>query len=335
MHAGGRAALYLEEPPVTSDIRSDSGGGASALRVRGLVRRYGARAAVGGLDLDVKVGDLYGFLGPNGAGKTTAIRCILGLISKDAGDVEILGERHGWRQRRDVGAMVETPRFHEWLSGRANLEIACAYAGRGTKADVEEALERVGLRERAGERVKGYSLGMKQRLGIARALVGKPRLLVLDEPTNGLDPRGMREVRDLLKELVRRDALTVFVSSHLLAEVEAMCNRVGIIDKGQLTAEGRVADLMARAAGRRQVEVGVDDRVRAIDALSRIAGAELAGDGEDGRLLVTLHDIDAVALNRALVQAGVGVGALLPRTGSLEDVFLSVTSAEPGVEERA
>jgi ABC-2 type transport system ATP-binding protein len=307
----------------------------SALRVRGLARRYGSRAAVDNLDLDVRPGDLYGFLGPNGAGKTTAIRCILGLIRRDAGTVEILGNADPVTQRVGVGAMVETPRFHEWLSGRANLEVACAYAGRGTGAEIDRALERVGLAARKNDKVKGYSLGMKQRLGIARALVGEPRLLVLDEPTNGLDPRGMREVRDLLVELARRDKLTVFVSSHLLSEVEAMCNRVGIIDKGVLKAEGRMDELLAMAAGRKQVEVAVDDRANAVRALAGISGAEIVGDGADGRIRVALDTLDAAGLNRALVLAGVGVQELLPRTGSLEELFLSVTSAEPGVEERA
>ncbi|MDP2315155.1 MAG: ABC transporter ATP-binding protein [Pseudomonadota bacterium] len=307
----------------------------SALRVRGLARRYGSRAAVDNLDLDVRPGDLYGFLGPNGAGKTTAIRCILGLIRRDAGSVEIFGDADSVTQRTGVGAMVETPRFHEWLSGRANLEVAAAYAGRGDAAEIDRALDRVGLTARKGDKVKGYSLGMKQRLGIARALVGQPRLLVLDEPTNGLDPRGMREVRDLLVELARRDNLTVFVSSHLLSEVEAMCNRVGIIDKGVLKAEGRMDELLARASGRREVEIEVDDRANAVRALAGIPGAEIVADGADGRICVALEQMDAAGLNRALVLAGVGVGGLIPRTGSLEELFLSVTSAEPGVEERA
>jgi ABC-2 type transport system ATP-binding protein len=289
---------------------------------------------VKGLDLDVRPGDLYGFLGPNGAGKTTAIRCILGLIRKDAGTVEILGSTDPVRQRAGVGAMVETPRFHEWLSGRANLEIAIAFAGRGNAAEIGRALDRVGLAGRANEQVRGYSLGMKQRLGIARALVGEPRLLVLDEPTNGLDPRGMREVRDLLVELARRDGMTVFVSSHLLAEVEAMCNRVGIIDKGVLKAEGRMEDLLAVATGKKTVEIGVDDRSAAIAALAKVGGAEIVGDGDDGRIRVALDGIDAAGLNRALVTAGVGVSVLLPQTGSLEELFLSVTSQEAGVEGR-
>lgn len=285
--------------------------------------------AVKGLSLRVEEGDLYGFLGPNGAGKTTAIRCILGLIGRDAGDVTIFGERHPVRQRHHVGAMVETPAFHEWLTGRANLEVSCAYAGRGTAADVQEALERVGLGERANDKVKGYSLGMKQRLGIARALVGRPRLLILDEPTNGLDPRGMREIRDLLKELVRRDRLTVFVSSHLLAEVEAMCNRIGIIDKGVLKAEGRVSELVSLREGRVEVEVGVEDRAAALGVLSRIGGATLLGDGEGGSLLVDLRGMSVAALNRALVEGGVGVSSLASHTRSLEDLFLEVTSQDP------
>ncbi len=307
----------------------------SALYVRGLARRYGSRSAVDSLNLDVRPGDLYGFLGPNGAGKTTAIRCILGLIRRDAGTVEIFGNADPVAQRAGVGAMVETPRFHEWMSGRANLEIACAYAGRGDSAEIDRALDRVGLSPRKNDKVKGYSLGMKQRLGIARALVGQPRLLVLDEPTNGLDPRGMREVRDLLVELARRDKLTVFVSSHLLSEVEAMCNRVGIIDKGVLKAEGRMEDLLARAAGRREVEIAVEDRATAVLALAGIPGAEIVGDGADGRIRVSLDQMDAAGLNRALVLAGVGVSELVSRSGSLEELFLSVTSAEPGVEERA
>lgn len=303
----------------------------SAMRVVGLERRYGSRAAVHGLDLDVKVGDLYGFLGPNGAGKTTAIRAILGLIQRNAGQVEIFGEKEPVRQRKHVGAMVETPRFYEWLSGRTNLKIAAAYAGEIDEGDIDATLERVGLRERGNDAVRGYSLGMKQRLGIARALIGKPKLLVLDEPTNGLDPRGMREVRDLLRELVDRDKITVFVSSHLLSEVQAVCNRVGIIDKGVLKKEGRVVDLVAALGPATQVEVGVGDRRAASDLIAHLDGAELSGNGEEDRLLVTLRGLDPAALNVALVKAGIAVHALVPRTGNLEDIFLSVTSSEPGV----
>ena len=321
--AAGRCTLEIAANPETT----------SALRVTGLERRYGGRAAVRGLDLDVKVGDLYGFLGPNGAGKTTAIRCILGLIRRDSGEVEILGERNPVRQRVGVGSMVETPRFHEWLSGRANLQLACAYAG--NYEGVEEALTRVGLIERASDPVRGYSLGMKQRLGIARALIGNPKVLILDEPTNGLDPRGMREIRDLLRELVRRDKLTVFVSSHLLAEVEAMCNRVGIIDKGVLKAEGRVAELLAGRGDVLEVELGVTDKPAALAVIAGTNGrVKLIGDADEGRLLVGLSGIDVPTLNKTLVDAGVGVTALLSRTRSLEDLFLEVTSVEDDLQRK-
>jgi len=295
------------------------------LKVTGLTRRYGARAAVDGLNLEVQPGDLYGFLGPNGAGKTTVIRCVLGLIRRDAGEVSVFGEADPVRQRADVGAIVETPRFHEWLSARANLEVACAYAGRGDSASVEEALERVGLRERAKEPVGGYSLGMKQRLGIARALVGKPRLLILDEPVNGLDPRGMAEVRTLLKELVRRDGLTVFVSSHLLAELEGMVTRVGIIDRGVLRAEGTLQGLLAAAEGKVEVELGVTDRVAALEVLGRTEGVSLLGDGADGALRVALSGLTVPDFNRRLVGAGVGVERLVAQSRRLEDLFLQVT----------
>ena len=306
----------------------------SALRVRGLTRRYGTRTALDALDLDVQPGDLYGFLGPNGAGKTTAIRCILGLIEADAGDVSIYGETDPVRRRAQVGAMVETPAFHQWLSGRMNLELACGWAGfplADTAAAVQEALARTGLADRADEPVRGYSLGMKQRLGIARALVTRPRLLVLDEPTNGLDPRGMREIRDLLEELVRRDKITVFVSSHLLAEVEAMCTRVGILDAGKLTAEGRVSELLAGSAtgggasALERVAVRVDDPVRARGVLEALEGVEILEADGSGAFQLGLRGTKAAAVNRALVVAEVGVQALVPHEESLEDVYLSVT----------
>jgi len=196
-----------------------------ALVTEGLTRRYGARTSLDALTVRVLEGDVYGFLGPNGAGKTTAIRCILGLIRADAGSVTIFGERDPVRQRAHVGAMVETPAFHGWMTGRQNLERAVAFAGQGTKEDIDRALSQVGLLGRDGEKVQGYSLGMRQRLGIARTLVGRPRLLILDGPTNGLGPRGMREVRDLLSQLARDARLTIFISSHLLAEIEQLCSR--------------------------------------------------------------------------------------------------------------
>ena len=304
-------------------------GQTEALVVRGLTRRFGSRTAVSDLKLRVVEGDTYGFLGPNGAGKTTAIRCMLGLIRKDAGEVEVFGERHPVRQRRHIGAMVETPTFHDWMTGRANLERACAYAGQGTRADIDKALELVGLMGRDHEKVRTYSLGMKQRLGIARALVGQPRLLLLDEPTNGLDPRGMKEVRELLSRLAREERLTIFISSHLLSEVELLCNRVGIIEHGKLVAEGTVEELVGSRGKNPMVDVGTTDAAALQAALATLPAARVVGEGaEAGSLRLELVDLSVAELNQRLVAAGVGVTALVPVTHSLEDLFLALTSEE-------
>jgi len=293
-----------------------------------LTRRFGSRTAVSSLDVRVVEGDTYGFLGPNGAGKTTAIRCMLGLIRKNAGEVEVFGERDPVRQRSFIGSMVETPTFHAWMSGRANLERAVAYAGQGDKEDIDRALGLVGLAGRDKEKVRTYSLGMKQRLGIARALVGKPRLLLLDEPTNGLDPRGMKEVRDLLLKLAREEKLTIFVSSHLLSEVELLCNRVGIIEHGKLIAEGTVDELLARRDGGQLVDVGVSDLAAFQAFLAGQHGLKVVGDAPEGRLRLELEDLDVSELNRRMVAADLSVTALAPVINSLEDLFLSLTSEE-------
>lgn len=290
--------------------------------MRGLTRRYGSRVALDSLNLLVEPGDIYGFLGPNGAGKTTALRCILGLIRADAGQVAIFGESHPVRRRRSVGALVETPHFHEWLSGRANLEIACAYAGLD-RAVVREALERVGLADRGEDPVRAYSLGMKQRLGLARAILGRPKLLLLDEPTNGMDPVGMRDVRELILRLAREDGLTVLVSSHLLYEIQALASRVGILRQGRLIAEGDVQELLAGPTAK--VEVGGPDMAALGAALAEIEGVTVDGEGEPGRLLCSLDGLSAAALNRALVTRGLEVDALVGRGRSLEDLFIDLT----------
>jgi ABC-2 type transport system ATP-binding protein len=311
-----------------NDSLNPAAGPTPALEVRGLTRRFGARAAVQDLDLRVQPGDLYGFLGPNGAGKTTSMRCILGLIKRDAGEVRIFGETDPVKQRAFVGCIIEAPRFHDWMSGRANLQLACAYAGHGTADDIAEVLDRVGLHGRGDDKVRTYSHGMRQRLGIARALVGRPQLLLLDEPTNGLDPRGMREVRELLRMLVKRDGLTVFISSHLLAEIELLCNRVGILDQGCLTAEGEVATLVRDLAGDETVELGVDDADRARTCIAGLEGAELVGDGAAGRLRVSLRGVAAAELNAQLVAAGLAVSAIVPQGRRLEELYLARTQKE-------
>jgi ABC-2 type transport system ATP-binding protein len=298
-----------------------------ALLTENLTRRFGGRTAVDALSLQVQEGDVYGFLGPNGAGKTTAIRCILGLIARDSGRVSIFGDDDPVRQRAHVGAMVETPHFHGWMSARANLERAAAFAGQGDRADIDRALQLTGLWGRELEPVRTYSLGMRQRLGIARALVGKPRLLLLDEPTNGLDPRGMKEVRDLLAQLARDQQLTIFISSHLLSEIEQLCTRVGIIDQGRMIAEGQVAELVAGRASVTELLIDSPDRAALSAALAAVPGARVARTDDDG-LLVELEGLGVPELNAALVRAGVAVSALVPVHRSLEELFLQLTSKE-------
>jgi ABC-type multidrug transport system ATPase subunit len=298
-----------------------------ALEIRGLTRRFGPRYAIRDLDLNVQVGDIYGFLGPNGAGKTTAMRAALGLIRRDSGTVRFFGESDEVAARRHVGAIIEVPAFHEWLSGRENLELSCFYAGLNPTTaarEIDRVLERVGLTERAKDRAGGYSLGMKQRLGIARALLGQPKLLLLDEPTNGLDPRGMREMRELVRSLALHDGLTVFVSSHLLAEVQAICNRVAIIAGGTMRAEGLVEELLAdKATAILEIGSPDPDRVRAV--ATEIPGVVVLGAGTAGRVRLSYGDTPVTEISKRIFEAGIPVEAFVPIQRNLEDVFLEIT----------
>jgi len=302
----------------------------TAIAARSLTKRYGEVAAVDALDLSVERGQLYGFLGPNGAGKTTTIRMALGLILPSSGEVDLLGEpvRADHAPLDRVGALVEEPAFWKYLSGRKNLEyFARAGAGSdrpGTRARlgrIDEVLDTVGLTAAANKRVKAYSQGMRQRLGLGLALLGEPELLVLDEPTNGLDPSGMREMRLLLRRLAD-GGTTIFVSSHLLSEVEAMCDRVGVMAQGRLVAQGPPSSL--RGATDR-VRVEVDDAEAARNAAARMSGVTVAEGPERGAgaLRVTFADgVGPADLNAALVAAGVRVHVLAPERDTLEDVFL-------------
>lgn len=295
-----------------------------ALIVDNLSRSFGARKAVDALSLKVEEGDVYGFLGPNGAGKTTAMRCILGLIRKDAGTVQMFGESDPVRQREPVGAIIETPAFHDWLTGRMNLRQAGWYSGMSGKpleTAIDRVLERVGLTDRASERTRAYSLGMRQRLAIARCLLASPKMLFLDEPTNGLDPAGMRDMRELIRSLALHDRITILISSHLLTEVQAICNRVGIIDEGRMRAEGEVAVLLR-----------AQDQPTFRLAATPLADLEKAVDGMDDVTLGAV-DIDVLQvrthlspadLNRRLFEQGIVLSALTPVERTLEDVFIEV-----------
>jgi ABC-2 type transport system ATP-binding protein len=297
-----------------------------ALATRGLVKRYGARAALDGLDLSVPAGVVYGFLGPNGAGKTTTMRLLTGLIRPDAGSIELLGRpfRRGDRRRLfEMGALIEAPAFYPYLSGRENLRALAATGAPTSRARVEELLELVGLLERARDRVATYSLGMKQRLGIAASLLDDPRLLLLDEPANGLDPAGIVAMRDTLRHLAARGK-TVFVSSHILGEVSQLADMVGIIAAGRLVREGRIAELLA-AEGVIRVRVEPDQVPAALAALATLAPPVSVDAGtEPGRLVVQALPERAADVNRRLAQAGIYASAL--EAGSdLEGLFLQLT----------
>jgi ABC-2 type transport system ATP-binding protein len=249
------------------------------------------------------------------------MRCILGLIRRDAGQVRIFEEDHPVAQRRHVGALIEIPRFHDWLSGEENLRIAQAYAGVAS-GEAEKprrtVLDQVGLSDRGMDRVATYSQGMCQRLGIARALLTEPRLLMLDEPTNGLDPQGMRDVRELIRRLAA-SGVTILLSSHLLGEVEAVATRVGILKDGRKLAEGRVSELLSSE----EVEINTVDHEKAVRLIEGLSWARLVRGGQN--LRVSLNERGSADLNAALVQGGVRVHGLATLQGSLEDLFLSLT----------
>jgi ABC-type multidrug transport system ATPase subunit len=300
------------------------------IRTEGLTKRFGGLVAVDGLDLDVREGDLFGFLGPNGSGKTTTVRMLLGLVFATSGRIEVLGRPMPGAAREvlsQVGSLVEGPGFYPHLSGRANLTLFDA-AGpqpsldppRERRRRVDDALARVGL-EGVGRRpVKAWSTGMRQRLGLAAALLRAPRLLILDEPTNGLDPHGMREVRDLLVELVA-GGTTVFLSSHLLAEIELICTRAAIVDRGRLVAQDRVEALLGPTG---RVLVTTPDVSAAAELAAALPGVRL-GERRPDRLAVHLDGTAPEALNRRLVDGGVRVRELVVERPTLEDVFLRLT----------
>ena len=294
----------------------------NALETTGLAHRFGPAEVLSGIDLKVEQGTVYGFLGPNGAGKTTAIRCILGLLPPSGGRIEVFGESHPVRRRRGIGALVETPAFHEHLSARRNLEFSWKLCG-SRRDNIGEALEQVGLSERAEDPVRSYSLGMRQRLGIARALLGEPRLLILDEPTNGMDPRWRKEVRDLLEGMAS-EGTTVFLSTHLLSEVESCCQHVGILDGGRLLYQGQVSGLRG---GSRRYTVEAADMQSLREALERIPQVSELHASEGG-LQLQLREWDAAMLNTHLHGAGVSLKALVPDRISLEEAFLRLTEGD-------
>ena len=297
--------------------------------MHGLTKRFGARAAVDHVDLLVPRGSAFGYLGPNGAGKTTLIRVLLGLTKADSGTMSLLGvpvpARRG-RALARVGAIVDEPRFHDHLTGRQNLKILAAARGGDAEQQIDPALDRTRLTQRADDKVSAYSMGMRQRLGLAACLLADPQLLILDEPMNGLDPAGMHEMRDMLRGLVD-EGRTVVLSSHLLDEVERTCDQVAIVDHGQVIRQGPISELTGGIGV--AVEVQCSDPPAAARALDQPAIASSITVTEDG-LTVTLTAgparEQAAEINRRLVQADISVYGLRQAHARLEDWFLSVTS---------
>jgi len=312
-----------------NDPSADPPPDAPAIETVGLTKRFGDRTAVDGVDLVVPRGSAFGFLGPNGAGKTTTIRMLLGLTHATSGQMRVLGqpvpdERASTLQR--VGAIVEDPRFHPYLTGRENLSVVAAVRGPEAAARIAPALARVGLSERADDKVKNYSQGMRQRLGVARCLLADPLLLMLDEPTNGLDPGGIQEFREMVRAMVEQEGRTVFLSSHLLDEVEKICDAAAIVDRGKIVTQGPIAEL-AEGGARHELIVAVDD---AEHAMGTLRGSDLVREAhraDDGIRVVLSGDPGTAALvNEMLVRAGVGVSRLEPVRHSLEQRFLEITA---------
>jgi ABC-2 type transport system ATP-binding protein len=284
----------------------------------GLTKRYGDLAAVDGVDLTVRAGEVYGFLGPNGAGKTTTLRMVLGLIRPTAGSVRVLGHTPGPGWLDGVGALIEGPAFYPYLSGRDNLRVLARYTG-VPGARIDAVLDTVDLAGRAKDPYRAYSLGMKQRLGVAAALLKDPQLLVLDEPTNGLDPAGMAEMRTLIRRL-GASGHTVLLSSHLLGEVEQICDRVGVIARGRIVAESTVAELRGDSA----LWVGVEPLDKAAELARCLLGPDRVTVGDGGLELAVAAD-RAAWINGELVDGGMAVSELRRRERDLEAVFLELT----------
>jgi ABC-2 type transport system ATP-binding protein len=300
---------------------------APPVKARGLVKRYSEEVlAVDHIDLNVQTGDVYGFLGPNGAGKTTTLRMALGLIMPTEGTVELFGRdpiRHGAAALQGVAGFVEAPRFYPYLTGRKNLELLAALDGDGAKERIDEVLEIVELAPRAKHKVGGYSHGMRQRLGIAAALLRAPRLLILDEPATGLDPAGMRDMRLLIRRLAD-EGITVLLSSHQLPEVQELCDRVAIVDRGRVVYEGALADL--RRQGGASYRLRSTDDTRALEITSAQPGIEHATHTEHG-LSLQADEQHVGALSLALAQANIGILALTPELATLEDLFFRLTES--------
>ena len=314
-------STYAQSPVAATDTRD------VVLRLNNLTKRYGQRTAVNNLNLSIKRGEIFGFLGPNGAGKTTTIRMIFGLATPTEGTIEIFGQ-NAIQQRASVlprvGALIETPALYLYMSGRNNLRAVASTLGGVSDARIDEVLKIVGLYGRQKDRVKTYSLGMKQRLGVAIALLQDPDLLILDEPANGLDPAGIVEMRDLMHRL-SSEGKTVLISSHLLSEIQQICTRVAIISLGQLITETTIDDLLHSNG---EFEIHVEQAEQALALLRQQTWGQKAQLNNAGNIITSAPQSRGRDLNLFLVQAGFVPETIAPATRDLEKVFLQLTSSE-------
>jgi len=295
-----------------------------SIETRDLTKTFDSRTAVDRLSLQVQPGDVFGFLGQNGAGKSTTIRLLLGLVKPSSGQVSLLGHdlpRHRQKALRKVGAIVEAPAFYDNLTGLENLRIFSSLTGHVAQHRFNEALRRVNLSGRENDKVRVYSHGMRQRLGLAQALLPKPELLILDEPTDGLDPQGIREIRQLLVDLAQQDGLTIFLSSHLLHEVERICNRIAIIDQGRLLYQGTVQSLLEPDL---QFKIRTDRTEQAFQFLSEGLKLPVFKNGND-HLYLKIPEADIGAVNHSLVSHGFQVFEISRHASSLEDIYFRLT----------
>ena len=296
------------------------------LRTTHLAKTIKDRTLVSDVNIHVKKGEIYGFLGPNGAGKTMVMRMLTNLWRPTGGVIELFGETvkpDSYQMLSRMGTMIEFPAFYEGLSGRKNLRLHCEYMGYYHHGSIDEALEMLHLTEAAEKPVKNYSLGMKQRLGIARAILCRPELLILDEPTNGLDPAGLKQNRDLFKTLSREYEMTVFLSSHLLSEVEDIADTIGIIHRGKTLREISMKDITEMNTA--YIELSVDNVRQASRILSDRKGLDRFKVMEDSRIRIYAENIETSGISEVLIQGGVGLNAISRKTETLEDYYLSVT----------
>jgi len=304
------------------------------LSAQNLTKRFGRREAVADVSFDVRAGEVFGFLGPNGAGKTTTIRMLVGLARPDQGSIRIRGldlATHFEEALSHVGCIVESPDLYRYLTGRENLLHFARMLGAGAAGRIGELAALVSLSERLDDKVSTYSLGMRQRLGIAQALLGNPDVLILDEPANGLDPAGIREIRHLVRSLARERGMSVFVSSHLLSEIELMCDRVAIVHRGRTLAAAPVAELLARVSSDRLL-VRALPAAAAAEVIARFGAVE-PGDGDDREepapeVVARVPPERVPDLLRALVAAGVDVHTIERPEASLEEIFLEITGSQ-------